>query len=318
VPEVPAERVRAFRAFTRFYTKIIGALSEGLLKSPYSLTEVRVMYELANRGATDAIELRRTLGLDASYLSRILTRFESDGMVLRARSEDDARKQVIVLTDKGWSTFDELDKRQTKEVAELLDRLTEEDQRKLVGSMATIQAILEDAPRPPAFVLRPLGPGDYGWIIHRHGSIYSQTYGWDATFESLVARIVADYVDNHDPKRENAWIAEVDGEPVGCVFCVRDDDQTARLRLLLVEPGARGLGIGGRLVEECVRFARRAGYERMVLWTNDVLHAARRIYERAGFQLVEEGKHHSWGADLVEQTWELDLKSDAAGGTPPR
>ncbi|KWX00682.1 GCN5-related N-acetyltransferase [Carbonactinospora thermoautotrophica] len=306
-PETLEERVDAVRAFTRFYTNLTGVLREGLLHTPYSLTEARVIFELAQRDATEIATLRRTLDIDSGYLSRILARFAADGLITKERSRTDARRQVIRLTGQGRAAFELLDTRSAEQFRTLLARLPEEEQRRLVTAMGTIRQILEGAPRAGAFVLRPLGPGDLGWVVYRHGVRYAEEYGWDETFEALVARIVADYVDHHDPQRENAWIAEVDGEPAGCVFCVKQDDTTAKLRLLLVEPRFRGMGIGSRLVEECIRFARRAGYREMVLWTNDVLVQARRIYERAGFELVEEEKHHSFGQDLVGQTWRRAL-----------
>jgi len=273
------------------------------MDTPYSLTEARVIFELAQRHATEVVDLRRTLDIDPGYLSRILARFEADGLVTRERSVADGRRQVIGLTDRGREVFALLNARSAEENQKLLSRLGAEDQRRLLGAMGTIREILEDVPRPNAFVLRPPEPGDYGWVIHRHGALYAEEYGWDASFEALVARIVADYVDHRDPQREGAWIAEVRGEPVGCVFCVKRDEKTAQLRLLLVDPSVRGMGIGSRLVEECLRFARRAGYQEITLWTNDVLEDARRIYQRAGFQLVEEETHHSFGHDLVGQNW---------------
>lgn len=301
------DRVAAVRWFNRFYTDVIGVLREGLLHTPYSLTEARVIFELAQRQETEVADLRRTLDIDAGYLSRILARFEADGLAQRQRSAADGRRQVIRLTEQGRAAFETLDARSAEEVHALLSQLSEEDQRRLVGAMAVIRDVLEQSRRPDAYVLRPLRPGDLGWVVHRHGVVYAEEYGWDETFESLVARIVADYVDHRDPQRENVWIAEVDGAPAGCVFCVKKDDTVAQLRLLLVEPAARGLGIGARLVEECIRFARRAGYEEIMLWTNDVLEDARRIYERAGFELVEEEKHHSFGHDLVGQNWSHKL-----------
>jgi DNA-binding MarR family transcriptional regulator/N-acetylglutamate synthase-like GNAT family acetyltransferase len=293
--------------FNRFYTGVIGVLRDGLLQTPYSLTEARVIFELAQRERMEVADLRRDLDLDGGYLSRILTRFEADGLIGRERSSADARRQVIRLTDRGGEVFTTLDARSAEEIAALLAGLSEEEQRQLVAAMATIRSLLERRPPPRSFVLRPLGPGDLGWVVHRHGVLYAQEYGWDETFEALVARIVADYVDHRNPRRENAWIAEVEGEPAGCVFCVQRDERTAQLRLLLVEPRARGLGIGTRLVEECLRFARRAGYEEIMLWTNDVLVDARRIYERAGFELAEEEPHHSFGHDLVGQNWRRTL-----------
>jgi len=302
-----AERVTAVRAFTRFYTTVVGALDEGLLRSAYTLTEARVIFELAQRDTTDVPDLRRMLGLDAGYLSRILARFEGVGLVTRQRSAADGRRQVIRLTPAGRQAYAMLDSRSADQVKGLIGGLSDENQRRLVGAMGRIERLLGDPPRPPAYVIRSLRPGDLGWVVQRHGALYAQEYGWDQTFEALVARIVASYVEVLDPRRSNAWIAEVDATPVGCVFCVPRDAVTAQLRLLLVEPSARGTGIGARLVDECIRFARGAGYRSMTLWTNDVLVAARRIYERAGFRLVEEEEHHSFGHDLVGQNWVLDL-----------
>jgi len=305
--DVPEQRVGSVRTFNRFYTELIGVLGDGLLRTPYSLTEARVIFELAQRESAEVADLRQALAIDAGYLSRILARFQADRLVTRQRSAADGRRQVISLTEQGRAAFATLDARAADEVRALLANLTEEDQSRLVAAMAAIQEVLGQAPRADAYLLRPLRPGDIGWVVHRHGVRYAEEYGWDDSFEALVARIVADYADHRDPQREHAWLAEVDGEPVGCVFCTKKDDQTAQLRLLLVEPRARGMGIGGRLVEECLRFARRAGYREMVLWTNDVLAEARRIYQRAGFQLVDEQPHHSFGHDLVGQTWSRTL-----------
>jgi DNA-binding MarR family transcriptional regulator/N-acetylglutamate synthase-like GNAT family acetyltransferase len=302
------DRVAAVRAFNRFYTGRIGILGEGFLRTPHSLTEARVLYELGHRDVVEVAELRCELEIDAGYLSRLLSRLEDQALVTRERSEEDGRRQRVRLTEHGADAFAELDRRSAAEIGELLEGLGEERQRRLVAAMQAIAGLLDDDPRADAaVVLRAPHPGDYGWIVHRHGVQYAEEYRWDETFEALVARIVADYAENHDPKREAAWIAEVDGEPVGCVLCVRKDDATAQLRLLLVDPRARGRGIGGRLIDECLRFARRAGYEQIVLWTNDVLHDARRLYERAGFELVESGEHHAFGHDLVEQTWSRRL-----------
>ena len=302
------DRVAAVRAFNRFYTGRLGILGEGFLRTPHSLTEARVLYELGRRDVVEVAELRRELEIDAGYLSRLLSRLEEQALVTRERSEEDGRRQRVRLTEHGADAFAELDRRSAAEIGDLLEGLGEERQRRLVAAMQAIAGLLDDDPRADAtVVLRAPHPGDYGWIVHRHGAQYAEEYGWDATFEALVARIVADYAEHHDPKREAAWIAEVDGEPVGCVLCVRKDDATAQLRLLLVDPRARGRGIGGRLIDECLRFARRTGYERIVLWTNDVLHDARRLYERAGFELVESGEHHAFGHDLVEQTWSRRL-----------
>jgi DNA-binding MarR family transcriptional regulator/predicted N-acetyltransferase YhbS len=304
-------RVSAVREFNRFYTNVVGLLREELMRTPYSLTEARVIFELAQREATELGGLRRALEIDAGYLSRILTRFEAGGVAKREHSREDARRQVIRLTAKGRRTFAMLDERSATEVGELLAPLSEEDQRRLVGAMGAITDVLSDSPRPGSFVLRAAEAGDLGWVVYRHGAVYAQEHGWDGAFEGLCARVVADYLESHDPKREAAWIAEVDGERAGSVMCTRKEEKVAQLRLLLVEREARGMGIGSRLVEECVRFARRAGYERMMLWTNSVLHDARRVYERAGFELNSEQRYapgqHGWGDDVVGQEWSLKL-----------
>jgi len=302
-----ADEVGAVRSFNRFYTTVIGVLQEGLLRTPYTLTEARVIFELAQRDATEVADLRRELGLDPGYLSRVLGRFEAGGLVAREQSTVDGRRQVVRLTGAGRDAYATLDGRSASEVEALLARLTEVDRRRLVGAMGTIERVLAQPAQPRGYVLRPLLPGDLGWVVHRHGVRYAEEYGWDETFEAMVARIAGEYGRGHDPKRENAWIAEVEGEPVGSVFCVREDDDTARLRLLLVEPAARGMGIGGRLVDECLRFARRAGYREIVLWTYDVLADARRIYERAGFTVREQRPEHAYGRDLVGQTWARTL-----------
>ena len=302
------ERVAAVRAFNRFYTNVIGLLREGLLRTPYSLTEARVIFELAQGEAAELAELRRVLDIDAGYLTRILARFESDGLIEKERSATDRRRHLARLTPRGRSAFAMLDRRSAKDVGAMLSRLREDEQRRLVGAMGAIREILESSRLSKPCLLRPPRAGDFGWVIHRHAALYAEEYGWDASFEALVARIVAEYVENRDPGRENAWIAELDGEPVGSVFCVRKDEREAQLRLLLVEPHARGMGIGTQLVERCVDFARQAGYERIMLWTNDVLDDARRIYERTGFRLEKEEPHHSFGQDLVGQNWGRGLK----------
>jgi len=300
-------QVAAVREFNRFYTNIIGLLREGHLDTPYSLTEARVLFELAREDAVEAAALRRWLDMDAGYLSRLLARFETGGLVRRTRSPADGRRQVIGLTGAGRAAFADLDARSAGQIRALLAGLTPDSRRRLSGAMASIREVLGPASPPAAFVLRPPVPGDLGWVVQRHGALYAVEYGWDASFEALVARIVADYAARDDHRGEAVWIAELDGEPAGCVFCVRKTGTTAQLRLLLVEPRARGLGMGGRLVAECVSFARRAGYREIVLWTNDVLYAARRIYQRAGFQLVSSQPHHAFGHDLVEQDWRLPL-----------
>ena len=300
---MPEDRVAAVRAFNRFYTARIGVLRDGLLRTPHSLTEARVLYELGQREVTEVADLRRELDIDAGFLSRLLARLQRDGLLARERSTNDARRQRIRLTDEGTAAFAELDRRSADEIGAVLGALSEDDQKRLVAAMDTVHDVLTQAPPAAGFVLRAPRPGDFGWIVQRHGALYAEQYGWDESFEALVARIVADYAEEHDPRREAAWIAEVEGEPAGCVLCVRREDDVAQLRLLLVEPRARGRGIGARLIEECLRFAQRAGYTRITLWTNDVLHEARRLYERAGFELVESAPHHSFGHDLVEQTW---------------
>jgi DNA-binding MarR family transcriptional regulator/GNAT superfamily N-acetyltransferase len=304
---VTGGQVAAVREFNRFYTGVIGLLREGLLGTPYSLTEARVLFELARDDAVEGAHLRRWLDIDAGYLSRLLARFEADGLVSRTRSPADGRRQVIGLTGPGRAVQADLDARSAGQIRALLAGLTPDGRRRLTAAMASIREIIGPAPPPAAFVLRPPVPGDLGWVVQRHGALYAAEYGWDASFEALVARIVADYAARDDRRRESAWIAELGGEPAGCVFCMRKTDATAQLRLLLVEPRARGLGVGGRLVAECVSFARRAGYREMVLWTNDVLHAARRIYQRAGFRLAGSEPHHSFGHDLVGQDWRLPL-----------
>lgn len=300
------DEVAAVRAFNRYYTGVIGVLQEGLLETPYSLTEARVIFELAQEAETEVLALRLALDLDAGYLSRLLARFEADGLVVRERSAADARRQIVRLTARGRATFEMLNERSNQEVQALLGRLSPERRARLVSAMLTIEEILGAKPAN-SYVLRPLGPGDYGWVIQANGAIYAEEFGWDSTYEALVARIVADYVDNRDPVRENAWIAEVAGVRVGCVFCIKEDETTARLRLLLVDPAARGLGLGSALVKACMDFATKAGYQDMVLWTNSVLADARRIYEKAGFELVDSAPHHSFGHHLTSQTWHCPL-----------
>jgi DNA-binding MarR family transcriptional regulator/GNAT superfamily N-acetyltransferase len=306
-PGAGQDRVAAVRAFNRFYTARIGVLRDGLLRTPHSLTEARVLYELGRREVTEVADLRREMDIDAGFLSRLLARLQRNGLVARERSADDARRQRVRLTEEGAAASAELDRRSADEIAAVLDALPDDEQRRLVGAMDVVREVLDRAPAPGAVVLHAPRPGDLGWIVQRHGALYAQQYGWDESFEALVAQIVAEYARDHDPRREAAWIAEVDGKPAGCVLCVSREEDVAQLRLLLVDPRARGRGIGGRLIEECLRFAQRAGYARITLWTNDVLHEARRLYERAGFELVESAPHHSFGHDLVEQTWARPL-----------
>jgi DNA-binding MarR family transcriptional regulator/GNAT superfamily N-acetyltransferase len=299
--------VAGVRAFNRFYTNTIGLLRGKYLDTPYSLTEARILFELAQCEASEVTELRRTVDIDGGYLSRILSRFEADGLVGRQRSAADGRRQVIRLTDSGRSVVAGLDSRSATQTRDLLAAMHDDDRHRLLDAMHVIAEVLSGAPTPRGYVLRAPQAGDMGWVVQRNGAVYAEEFGWDASYEALVARIVADYVDHRDPECEAAWIAEVDGTRAGCVFCVRENATTARLRLLLVEPWARGLGIGARLVEEVLRFARRAGYSDITLWTNDVLTGARRIYQRAGFTLDNESRHHSFGADLVGQNWSRRL-----------
>jgi len=305
VSKIATEQVERFRAFNRFHTRLVGALDEHLLDSPYSLTEARVLFELGRGAPLEIRELRARSGLDAGYLSRILAAFEDRGLVARERSTADARAVVVSLTAAGRAAYRELDRASAAENAQRLERLAPADRERLLRAAEEVEALLEE--RSGAVRIRTAGTGDYGWMVERHGVLYADEYGWDATFEGLVAEIVGGFARSHDPQSERAWIAELDGRRAGCILCVREDDETAKLRVLLVEPWARGHRIGSRLVDECLAFARAAGYGRVVLWTNDVLADARRIYERAGFALVAEGPHRAFGHDLVEQTWSLEL-----------
>ena len=307
MPEDLARSVEAVRRFNRFYTRQIGVLEEGLLKSPFSLAESRVLYELAHRDRPTAAELGRDLGLDPGYLSRVLRGFEQGGLLDRRPSASDGRQNLLALTVAGREAFCRLDLATRDQIGAMLGALPAGASRRLLQAMRTIEVLLGDHQPKAPYLLRPHQPGDLGWIVHRHGALYAQEYGFDARFEALVAEIVAQFVRQYDPRRERCWIAERDGAPVGSVLLVRHTDEVAKLRLLLVEPEARGLGIGARLVEECERFARSVGYCRITLWTNSVLHAARRIYENAGYRLVHEEAHHSFGQDLVGETWELAL-----------
>ncbi|MEU9476718.1 bifunctional helix-turn-helix transcriptional regulator/GNAT family N-acetyltransferase [Streptomyces sp. NPDC048191] len=303
--------VQDVRAFNRFYTGLIGALDYGRhLYAPYTLTESRVLYELAQVPHLDAVDLRTRLGLDAGYLSRILNRFEDAGLIERGPSRSDPRRRRVRLTAPGREAAALLDERARDTVGAMLDTVAPADRPRLAEAMRAIQDILgAERPRPGEVVLREPQPGDLGWIVQRNAALYAAEYGWNADYEGLVARIVADFAEDHDPHLERVWIAEQDMRPVGCVMCVRDDAPgTARLRLLLVEPGARGHGIGDRLVGAVTDFAREVGYRELVLWTNDVLGSARRIYQRHGFALVAEKPHRSFGKDLVGQDWRLDLR----------
>lgn len=301
------DEVAAVRGFNRFYTRAIGVLDETLLDSGFSLAEARVLFELDQRGTTSATALGRHLGLDPAYLSRILARFERRRLVVRTRSAEDGRRSDVALTAAGRAAFAPLDAASRDQVAAMLGRVAPADRIRLTAAMRLIERLLDGAPAAESYVLRPPRPGDMGWVVHRHGALYASEYGWDETFEGFVAALVADFVRTHDPRRERCWIAERAGAVAGSVFVTRADDTVARLRMLYVEPAARGLGIGARLVEEAIAFARHAGYRTLRLWTNDILVAARRLYRAAGFVLVGEEAHRSFGRDLVGQTWELAL-----------
>ncbi|NQW12494.1 MAG: MarR family transcriptional regulator [Alphaproteobacteria bacterium] len=300
-------QIRFVRRFNRFYTRHVGALGNGHLDSSYSLTEVRLLYELAHAEVLTATRLSATLGLNTGYLSRVLRKFRDAGLIDSRPSDGDARVQELRLTDKGWDVFAPLQQRSRDEVAAILQPLSETDRRRLTAAMATIEEVLGETPAGPGYLLRPHRPGDIGWVIHKHATLYSEEYGWNEQFEVMVARIGADFIETYDPKTDCCWIAERDGTPVGSVFVVAQDMETAKLRMLYVDAGARGLGVGKRLVDEAIRFARRAGYARMTLWTNDILVAARGIYQAAGFELVACEPHHSFGVDLVGETWTLEL-----------
>lgn len=303
-----AEQVAAMRRFNRFYTQKIGVLEEGLLDSPFSLSEMRVLYELAHRDQPTATEIGRDLGLDAGYLSRILRRFEADGLVARMPAPEDRRQSLLTLTTQGRRATGVFEARSEKDIGMLLAGVAAADRRRLVEAMRRIEGLLGPAPATTApFVLRPHRPGDMGWVIARHGALYAEEQGWSMELEALAAELCAAFIRNFDPAGEACWIAERDGETVGSVFVLRQSPTVAKLRMLLVEPKARGFGIGARLVDEALRFARGAGYRKMTLWTNKGLDAARHIYEKAGFELVAEEPHSSFGKDLVGQTFEMKL-----------
>jgi DNA-binding MarR family transcriptional regulator/GNAT superfamily N-acetyltransferase len=303
------DAVGAFRRFNRFYTRRLGLFGNHFISSRFSLTEGRVLFELATRGKCGATEIAAGLGLDPGYLSRILRKFEDYGLIARSPLPSDARNSVLRLTRKGRAAFADLDRRSTLQACAALEPLTPATRSALLQSMRTVEAALDSTASRAPFVLRPHRPGDMGWVIGRNADIYAQEYGWDGTYEALVARICADFIDRFDARRERCWIAERDTERLGCIFCVQHPEQpdTAKLRLLLVEPAARGLGLGAALVHECVSFARACGYKRMTLWTQSILKAAHRLYQNAGFKLVKEEPHHSFGVDLIGQTWEMEM-----------
>ncbi|HEX5612255.1 MAG TPA: helix-turn-helix domain-containing GNAT family N-acetyltransferase [Burkholderiales bacterium] len=311
-----SRQVEALRAFNRFYTKRIGVLGQGYLQTSHTLTQARVLFELGKRKGASASELAAALGLDPGYLTRIVQQFRSQGLVSRKTSADDRRRVWLSLTARGRDQYRTLDRRSRSEVSTLLARLPTENRSRLVASLEHAQSLLADEKRirPAKVVIRPYRMGDIGWAIECHARVYAREYRWNAEFEALVAKLFARFANEHDPKFERCWIAEVNGERVGCVFVVRNDEDPsmAQLRCLVVDPRARGLGIGRRLVDQCIAFARSAGYPKIMLWTNDVLVAARRLYEAAGFKLVREEPHHSFGYDLVGQFWVLDLKGSGA------
>ena len=302
------QNVEAVRRFSRFYTKQIGLLQERILRSPFSLAEARVIYELAHHQQTTATELCNELGLDAGYLSRILRDFNKRGLVDKGRSETDGRKKYLCLSEKGQAAFAGINTRSRREIELKLNNLSPADQTRLVQAMQTIEGLLGARPEHTVpYILRIHQPGDMGWVVQRHGILYSEEYGWDEQFEALVAEIVTGFIRNFDPKKERCWIAEMNGDNVGSVFLVKQSDTAAKLRLLLVEPKARGLGIGTRLVNECLKFAQQVGYSKITLWTNSILTAARQIYQKAGFRLINAQPHKSFGQALVAETWELNL-----------
>jgi DNA-binding MarR family transcriptional regulator/N-acetylglutamate synthase-like GNAT family acetyltransferase len=309
------QRCTALRAFNRFYTRRIGVLDEGLLHSRFSLTESRLLWELAHRPGSTASALAAELGLDRGYLSRLLRNFRQRSLVTSGKSPDDARSTLLSLSAAGKRALAPLEQRSQQQMAELLAPLAEDQQLQLLDAMTRIQTLLGARPRSGAFVLRAHQAGDIGWVVSRHGALYAQQFGWDGRFEALVAHIAAAFIERFEAGREACWIAERDGAKLGCVFLLRsrgDDDavepDTAQLRLLLVEPAARGLGLGAALVAECERFARQAGYRRIRLWTNSVLLAARDIYRKAGYRLLASAPHRSFGQELVGETWELELR----------
>ncbi len=306
-----ADQIAVFRHFNRMYTRFIRTLQEGLLNTQYSLAEARVLYELGTRTAPKAKEIAQELGLDPGFLSRLLNKLESSGLLTRKASEHDARSSDLALTSTGKREFRKLNALSDKQAGAILKELSEPGRSQLVVSMRTIETVLdrEERKRKAAYILRPHRVGDMGWVVARESAIYAEEFGWDASFECLVARIVADFLANFQEKRERCWIADLDGESVGHIFLVQhpEEPDTAKLRLLFVEPRARGLGLGQVLVEECLRFARAAGYNKVVLWTQSILIGAHRIYEKAGFRLIGEEPHCSFGKDLIGQTWQLTL-----------
>ena len=305
-------RIAAVRRFNRLYTRQIGVLRRTYLDSAYSLGEARVLYEIAHRAAPTATEIARALDFDLGYLSRVLRSFEKRGLITRKTAVDDARQSHLALTRQGRRAFAPLQHRSQQMAGGMLGRLSAAEQARLVGAMATIEGLIEPKPVEALAgdrdcILRSPRPGDFGWIVKRHAELYAEEYGWREPFEGVCAQIVADFVNNYDRRRERCWIAELDGENVGSVMLAKDSLRVARIRLLLVDPKARGLGLGTRLTDECIRFARRAGYKKMTLWTHSVLTAARHIYKKAGFELMRSERHRSWGRPVVSEYWDLEL-----------
>jgi len=312
MPKASQENVGAVRRFNRLYTRQIGVLRRTYLGSPYSLAEMRVLYEIAHQGAHTASDIARALDLDAGYLSRVLRNFEKAGLIKRKPSPEDARQSHLALTARGAKIFAPYERRSQAQAGDMLAKLKAPEQARLVAAMDSIETLLTgDTAKPteaPRYILRAPKPGDFGWIVSRHAEIYAQEYGWTDPFEGLCAQIVADFVNKYDAKRERCWIAEMNGENVGCVMLVKDDvSGVARIRLLIVDPKARGLGLGNRLTGECVKFARAAGYKKITLWTHSILEAARHTYEKAGFKLTGSEKHQSWGKPVVSEYWDLQL-----------
>ena len=299
--------VEAVRRFNRFYTRRIGVLRPGMVGSPYTLPEARVLYALGRDGHGTATAIGRELSLDLGYLSRLLQSLRRRGLVQAKRAAHDARQQQLALTEKGRRAFTMLDSRSREEMAAMLAPLKKGERGKLVEAMQAVEALLDSEAKPAEIVLREQRPGDMGWVVERHAVLYHEQDGWGAGFEALIAGIVKDFLEKFDPAREHCWIAERDGVRLGCIFLVSQNKTTAKLRLLLVEPGARGSGLGRRLVEECIRFAREKGYSTITLWTQSILLAARDIYQQAGFRRIAQEKHHSFGVDLVGETWESRL-----------
>jgi DNA-binding MarR family transcriptional regulator/GNAT superfamily N-acetyltransferase len=305
------DRIARVRRFNRFYTRQLGVLRKTYLGSPYSLAEARILYEIAKGGAPTATDIARALDLDAGYLSRTLRSFEKSGLIVRKASASDARQSHLALTARGRKAYAPLEQRSQRATGDMLGRLSGADEARLIAAMATIEELLagasEDAPPQRRYILRAPRHGDFGWIVKRHAELYGQEYGWVAPFEGVCAQIVADFVNKFDNKRERCWIAEIDGDNVGSIMLAKDSETVARIRLLLVDPKARGLGLGRHLTAECVQFARAAGYQRMTLWTHSVLTAARHIYQQAGFKLMRTEEHESWGRPVVSEHWDLEL-----------